>query len=247
MLTNAFSSLRDRAVHDFCAAMEFKAYTQLAFKFAEAHAKCASAPARMVLGYSKFAHSLGLPDKEIGTADISQHFLNAGGEPLLSLVHQHQVVVFEAAFFDLIRLLLLDKPKRLPSKRQVEYSVITSATTYQDIVAYLVDRELNELKYKPVSDWFEYLERLVSGLNITEDEVGKISEAKATRDLLVHNSGIVNSIYLQKAGKFSRFSLGDRVLVGGAYTLDVWQLLGGVVLRAIDRVIEKSSATDGDA
>ena len=34
----------------------------------------------------------------------------------------------------------------------------------------------------------------------TDDEIERIAEMKATRDLLIHNLGIANKTYLDKAG-----------------------------------------------
>lgn len=100
---------------------------------------------------------------------------------------------------------------------------------------------MNEIKYKSVGEWFAYLERLVSKCKFSDADLGKIAEAKATRDLLVHNAGIANKIYLQKAGQFARYKVGEEVGVDGDYTLDMWQLLSSVLITAIDCLIQQSN------
>ena len=247
MLHLQLQQLRTRVVDDLCAAMEFKAFTHLAYNMAAEHCNCATAGSGVTLGYTEFAHMLGLPDKTIPTGELAGHFTCALEGPFLSLVHQHQVVIFESGFFDLLQILLTDQPLRLPGKRQIEYSVVVAARSKEEIIASLVDRELNELKYKSVTDWFLYLNRLVSECRISEDDAGKIAEAKATRDLLVHNAGVVNDIYLQKAGKHARFTLGQAVSVTGHYTRDVWQTMASVLTGTIDTLLRVMPVKPADA
>ncbi len=47
---------------------------------------------------------------------------------------------------------------------------------------------------------------------------------KATRDLLIHNSGIVNKTYLDKAGKMARYTVGEQVVIDSSYFSDCWLL-----------------------
>jgi hypothetical protein len=239
LLVDGLKSLRERVIQEFCGIMEFKAFTNLAYQLSSAHAKTLPLTNIFVIGYSDFAHSIGLPNKTVKPTELATHFERAMDEHFLSLVHQHQVALFEHLFFDMLRLLLSDQPLHLPSKRQIEYSVIVAAQTKDEIISALIERELNEIKYKNVGDWFEYLERLVSECRVSDTDIGRIAEAKATRDLLVHNAGITNQIYLQKAGQFVRFKVGDKVSVAGHYTLDTWQLFSSVLITAIDSLIQK--------
>lgn len=221
--------------------MEFKAFTSLAYQFAFAHAETLPRNGKFILSYSNFAHSIGLSDKEVNASELAVLFGEARDNHFLSLVHQHQVALFEHLFFDMLRLLLSDQPLRLPGKRQIEYSVIVAAKTKDEVICTLIERELNEIKYKSVGEWFAYLERLVSKCKFSDADLGKIAEAKATRDLLVHNAGIANKIYLQKAGQFARYKVGEEVGVDGDYTLDMWQLLSSVLITAIDCLIQQSN------
>ena len=58
------------------------------------------------------------------------------------------------------------------------------------------DRELNELKYDRPMAWFDYLNRIVKLGCPTVEEIERFAEMKAARDLLIHNSGIVNFRYV---------------------------------------------------
>lgn len=98
----------------------------------------------------------------------------------------------------------------------------------------IIDRELNELKYKNVSDWFAYSQKLVSSCVTPIDGVWLIAEAKATRDLIVHNGGVVNEIYKRKAGTFARSNIGKSINITGDYIFRCWQLFSRVLISIIN-------------
>ena len=108
--------------------------------------------------------------------------------------------VFEAFLFDFLRLLLANDPRHLAQKKQIEVGVALSAADTQALVLLIAERELNELKYDRPRAWFDYMNKIVKLGCPTEDEIERIAEMKAARDLLIHNSGIVNKTYLDKAG-----------------------------------------------
>ena len=112
---------------------------------------------------------------------------------------QHFVSLFEDFLFDLLRLWLAAHPHSL-SRKQVELSVVLAAPDKDAITLTVVDRELNDLKYRRLADWFTYLDQLVHLGCPTADEIERLAETKASRDILVHNKGVVNATYLAKAG-----------------------------------------------
>jgi hypothetical protein len=245
MVVQKLVAIRDRTIREFTGIMEFKAVTQLAYKVGAEFGQ--SEPrANFRIGYSQFAGSIGLADKDFSASELVSEFQGAEDEYLLSFVLQHQVAIFENLFFDILKALLFDHPVRLPKDRQIEYSTILNAATRDDIIVELVDREINYLRYKPVRDWFSYLERQVSKCAVPPDLVARIAEVKATRDLLVHNDGKVNLTYVRKAEPYARAKIGETISVGGLYTRDVWQLLSSVTLMILDFLaaeIGTSSAT----
>ncbi len=48
----------------------------------------------------------------------------------------------------------------------------------------------------------------------------EVSPEAATRDLVVHNSGVTNELYLQKAGKKARGALGARLTVDKSISME---------------------------
>ena len=72
------------------------------------------------------------------------------------------------------------------------------------------------LFYARPSAQFEYLEKVTSV--VLDDELkDKWIENKATRDLIVHNSGLINKLYIKKSGNSARGKEGDRIVVDKQY------------------------------
>ena len=93
----------------------------------------------------------------------------------------------------------------------------------------IAERKLNELKYDRPTAWFDYLNKVVHLGCPTKDEIERIAEMKAGRDLLIHNSGIVNKTYLDKAGTKARFAVGDKLVIDRRYFEGCWRLAKKVV------------------
>ncbi|MGO9920465.1 MAG: hypothetical protein ACLQIB_37965 [Isosphaeraceae bacterium] len=132
--------------------------------------------------------------------------------------------LFEAFVFDFLRLLLTNDPRHLAQKKQIEVGVALSAADRGALVLLVAERELNELKYDRPRAWFDYMSKIVKLGCPTADEIERIAEMKAARDLLIHNSGIVNRIYLDKAGTKKRYAVGDKVVIDRPYFDECWVL-----------------------
>ncbi len=147
---------------------------------------------------------------------------------LMSSTFQHFVSLFEDFFFELLRSWLAAYPASL-SKKQVEISAVLKAPDKSAIVLTVVDKELNELKYERLADWFAYLERLTNLGCPTADEIEKLAEMKASRDILVHNNGIANATYVSKAGNWARYKDGERLKIPEQYHRASWETTNKVV------------------
>ena len=153
--------------------------------------------------------------------------------------------VLEAFLFDFLRLLLTNEPRHLAQKKQIEVSVALSAVDREALVLIIAERELNELKYDRPKAWFDYMNRIIRLGCPTEDEVERIAEMKAARDLLIHNSGIVNRTYLDKAGAKARYAAGEQVVIDQQYFDECWllakKLVGEIPTKAMHRLSRSAS------
>jgi len=145
LLAEELRDLKARTVEEFCAVMEFKAFTDLAYQMGSDYAKKLPDKKNFRIQYSEFAHRVGLPDKDVTPPDLPGYFQRFRDPLLFELIHQKQVATFEALLFDAMRALLLDEPRRLPKGRKIDYSAVIEAASRDEVISSLVDRELNEL------------------------------------------------------------------------------------------------------
>lgn len=102
------------------------------------------------------------------------------------------------------------------------------------------DKEFNELKYERLSEWFAYFNRLARlGCPPTED-IDKLAEIKASRDIFVHNNGIVNETYVAKAGNLARGTVGQRLDIPEHYHRSSWETIRNVVCQVSTAAIAKT-------
>jgi hypothetical protein len=147
---------------------------------------------------------------------------------LVSSTFQHFVSLFEDFVFELLRYWLAAYPASL-SKKQVGMGAILKAPDKSAIVLTVVDKELNELKYERLADWFAYLERLTNLGCPTVDEIENLAEIKASRDILVHNNGFANTTYVSKAGTRARFMDGEKLDIPEQYHRASWETISKVI------------------
>jgi|SRR5665213_3150397 len=158
---------------------------------------------------------------------------------LTSSSFQHFVALFEDFIFELLRYWLAAYPASL-SRKQVEMAAILEAPDKSAIILTVVDKELNERKYERLADWFVYLERLARLGCPTADEIEKLAEIKASRDVLVHNNGIANATYVAKSGSAARYKDGEKLKIPETYHRASWETINKVVRDVSSAAIAKA-------
>lgn len=158
---------------------------------------------------------------------------------LAAAAFQHFVSLFEDFFFDLLRLWLATYPGSL-AKKQIEFGAALQAPDKVALTLAVVDRELNELTYERVADWFAYLERLTKLGHPRAGEVEQLAEIKASRDILAHNKGIANTIYVSKAGRLARGKAGEPLVISEQYLRESWETIRKVVRNVSAAAVKKA-------
>lgn len=127
------------------------------------------------------------------------------------------------------------------SKKQVDFSEILAAPDMAAVTELVVNKEVSERSYERPERWFEYLQSKVKLRAPTLDEIERIAEAKATRDVLVHNRGLINKNYLSKAATRARRQPGDKIDVPEQYHQDTFQLIRKLVVDISEGAIGKAT------
>ena len=155
----------------------------------------------------------------VSSGDLAALLLTYLDNDLPRLVLYQAVSQFEAFFFDLLGVVLQFNPRALSQKRQVTVGEVLDALDYKNLLETIIDRELVELQYKAPSDWFAFLNKIIH-LGLPDGDVARLAELKATRDLHLHNRGVVNDTYLRKSGPLARAVLGSVLPVSRPYVYD---------------------------
>lgn len=151
------------------------------------------------------------------------------------------VSLFEDFIMGVLRLWLLAYIQKLDHK-QVSMSVVRLASDLDAVKQIAVNRELNELSYKRLREWFTYLDGLTKLGCPSDDEIDQLAEIKATRDVLVHNRGVASPMYADKAGDKKRAEAGQPLELTASYHLASWQLIRKVVTDISTAAIAKASS-----
>lgn len=80
------------------------------------------------------------------------------------------------------------------------------------IIDQIIDQRLASLFYASPQKQLEYLDKAI-GVEVEEAIWKKWIEIKARRDLWIHNAGVVNQIYLDKAKETAKFALGQEATI----------------------------------
>jgi hypothetical protein len=217
-------TLRDRAVGDFTRLQDFQELTGTSYGVFE---KAVSA------GLTANSFSTGsmtiLDAKQV--AEVLRRYLD---DDLPRIAIYQIVAEFEAFFFDFHALLLEHNPRALRQDRQIAVRDVMTHKGLNSLIAELIRDEGHELAYQKVQVWFERLRNVVNLKAISDADVEHIAEIKATRDIVAHNAGIANDIYIVKAGKAARAAVGETLPVTRPYTYESARFLKEMIKKMTD-------------
>jgi hypothetical protein len=111
------------------------------------------------------------------------------------------VAIFESYVVGIVREILLTCPDALKSGRQFTAEAIIKLGEQKQIISYLAEKEVEDLLYKSFPDVVNYFDKRFNiNLNGSGVSVENIVEILATRNIHVHDKGIVNQRYLELVG-----------------------------------------------
>lgn len=135
---------------------------------------------------------------------------------------------FELFFVELLKLWLVSHPDLLEEKA-LDVGTLLKAVSLSDAQTSAIEEAaastvLKKAYAKP-ADWMRYINRIFKTTVISDSDSRMFSEIKATRDLLEHARGIVNTTYLEKASVLARGVLGDPIEIDTSYHKSAFQFV----------------------
>ena len=231
-LAGTIRDLSDRIQSDLTAARDYLEHTEALW--------------RLVEELADQGQVVEFPLPRSGTtmtaADMARRAEGYVGRYLNESVFQHLVALFEDFVFELIRLWLSAYPGGIPNKdnKKIDLAAVIDAPDRAAILQVVIDRELNTLKYERPTAWFRYLNDRVKLGCPTDEQIERVAEIKASRDILAHNRGVVNETYVDKAGKHARYKFGQRLEIPEPYLHETWLLIRGIVQDLATAAIAKA-------
>jgi hypothetical protein len=172
-----------------------------------------------------------------GLVSLTQQYTR---DYLATFTFRQFVSTFEGFFFDLLHRLLLHNPHQF-ARCQVEFESILKARDREEIISGLILKQLNDLKYEQLREWFVVLNKTVKLDCPSPEEIDTLAEVKAARDILEHNAGVVNEVYVRKAGRKACYAVGEQIEIDDSYYLSSWKAIKKVVKELTDAAVRKLS------
>lgn len=94
-----------------------------------------------------------------------------------------------------------DKYPESLSKNEKLLSIedIKSLGGIEDAINYLIDIRIEEILRGSIKDWFDYFKNhLKLSMSYLDKDINKLIEAGLRRNIIIHNNGIVNSLFIKK-------------------------------------------------
>ena len=126
------------------------------------------------------------------------------------------VALVEDCIASYLKLILTAYPEKIGKDRKLSVEELQMADDIASAMHILVNKEIVAALYKSPKEYLDYFQRALS-IELDAGVIAKYIEIKATRDLLIHNAGIVNAVYLEKAGKEARGKSGKTIPVSKIY------------------------------
>jgi hypothetical protein len=188
------------------------------------------------VGRKKFARRKDKELKEIYDRFLSRELF----ENLIVTAVSH----FESFLFAVLQLVLLAYPKKLTLnvrgmdiKKEIPLDILLDTDNREDALREVIERQLNSLSYATPKAYLEYLNS-ITGVDTSDPAFLDYIEIKAARDVIIHNSGIINDVYLSKVGDKKRGEVGDGLVVDNQYfnhCIATLKRLSGIIRRDVDK------------
>lgn len=132
---------------------------------------------------------------------------------------------FEGFLNDVIGEFLICFPIKLDNKSYKIKDIIKDGSI-TNTIKNIIERRVADISYQNINDMFkDYSDYLSIDFESYKSDLVFIQEIKATRNIYIHNNGLVNSTYLDTAGAQSRTSeINTKLIINKTYIENVFAL-----------------------
>lgn len=155
---------------------------------------------------------------------------------------------FESFLFDVLRLVISTYPKKLTRNIRgmdtlttVPINILLDSEDLEVALSQIIERRLNEISYAKPKDYLEYFQSITT-VDTSDSAFMDYIEIKATRDLIIHNSGIINEVYLGKVGNKKRGDVEQKIQINFEYfnhCIATMKRISGIIKRDTEKSFSK--------
>ncbi|MFH1636232.1 MAG: hypothetical protein ABIG63_19765, partial [Chloroflexota bacterium] len=152
--------------------------------------------------------------------------------------------------FEALGLVIRAYPQKLTlnvqgiqAERNVPIEVLLQSDNLENVLTEVIRRRISAVSYASPKAYLEYLNN-VAGIKTSDPAFLNYLEIKAARDVIVHNAGIINDVYIQKAGDKSRGNIGDRLVIDSDYfdhCVATLKRVSGIIQRDVEKNFPKDT------
>jgi hypothetical protein len=156
-------------------------------------------------------------DSDVGQVFQAQYERGIFETHIISIVSRVEAFIQECLI-----IAIRDQPRKLGilGDKGIPLELFLEHASHDDLLESFIALRCQDLMFgKPA----EYLAKVLKVLSIEigDDILQAYIEMKASRDVIIHNQGEINQLYVDKAGDKKRGAVGDELIVDADYFEDV--------------------------
>jgi hypothetical protein len=173
-------------------------------------------------------------DHDVGTVLKSQHERDVFATNIISIVSR-----MEAFLQECLTAAIIVHPAKLAilDKTGVPLDLFLEIGDREALLERLIEARCQELMFAKPAEYIAKFEKVIA-IELPAELVAEYLEVKATRDLLVHNQGRINDIYVAKSGANARGVSGDVLEIDSDYfeqVVTTAKSLSGAIQRLTEK------------
>ena len=153
-------------------------------------------------------------DEDIGLIFMAQYDRGVFETHIISMVSRA-----EAFLQDALSIVASEYPQKLSilaDKNGIPLDLFLESVERDDVIRRFVAFKCEGLMFGKPSDYLDKAAKVLS-IELDDEIVKDFIEIKASRDIIIHNSGVINKLYVEKAGDRRRGEIGDELVIDRSY------------------------------
>jgi hypothetical protein len=153
-------------------------------------------------------------DEDVGNLFAAQHQRGVFETNIVSMVSRTEAFIQEA--IGIVAIAYPAKLGILADKGGIPLDLFLEHESRDDVIRRFVALKCEGLMFGKPSEYLDKTEKTLS-IELDRETVEAFIEIKASRDIIIHNSGVINKLYVEKAGKKRRGEAGQELVIDNNY------------------------------